>query len=130
MSVPEVRHLQLVQGHFRPSGTLLRQFLTRAASYRTRLTFPSAATDDTITWRSIGLDYDGAPRFNDWNSVLTRMHYVLALPEEHFKKTSQNFQLRMQALEKVKRNKIRFSKMGSRESTLDAQETASYPKWE
>ena len=101
--VPEVRQLQLVTVDDRLNGDALRGFLTQVASYRSRLILPRTASE--LTWRSIGLDYDGQPCFTSWSKLLRRMHHVLSLPECLFKKSSETHSFRLEALEKVRRRR-------------------------
>ena len=104
-NIPEVRQLGRVNHGRGPDGNALRQFLVRVCSYRSRLFLPDPNVPEPATWRSIGLNYDGQPRFATWEPLLKRMHYVLALPESDFKKTSENYIARMQVLEQKRASK-------------------------
>ena len=104
ITLPEVKDLRLCSVDGRVDGNRLRRFLIRVASYRSRLVLPD--DDEDFTWRdTLGLDYDGNPRLTSWASCLRRMHYVLALPEHVFKKTSEKFKMRIEALDKARRNR-------------------------
>ena len=102
--LPEVKNLRLCSVDGRPDGHRLRKFLIRVASYRSRLILPNS--DEDINWRrTLGLDYDGTPRFTSWASCLRRMNYVLALPEQVFKKSSDAFKTRSEAIDIARRSR-------------------------
>ena len=90
--VPEVRALELIVRNGRPDGNPLRQFLVQVCARRSVLRLPPQADAAVLTWQDLGLAYSGAPRFQTWRDVLTRLHDVLALPAELFKKSSFSFQ--------------------------------------
>ena len=98
LAMPQVRQLPLVREGSKTNGNLLRRFLVEVASCRSHLELP---TDRPLSWQGIGIDLSEAHRleFTTMHQLLLHMHYVLALPETHFKKTSNKYLLRREILE-------------------------------
>ena len=103
-AIPQVRHLPLVKVDDAANGNTLRQFLARYASCRSRCRLPP---DEPLTWKSMGIDLDDSYRLesDSLQDILLRAHYVMALPESEFCKTSPKFTLRSEVLAAKKASK-------------------------
>ena len=84
----ELTQLKLPSRNGKPCACTLREFFARVFAHRSMLTLPTK--DETLTWDVIGVAPPDAPAplaTTSLHTILKRVHMVLALPEERFKKT-------------------------------------------
>ena len=102
VAMPQVRALPLLKDTRRHlNGNRLRQFLVEIAACRTHMVLPE---NRALSWEAIGIDLGPEYKFAfaSLHDLLRGCHYVLALPEANFRKTSWKFTLRQSVLENKK----------------------------